>query len=789
MEHDERSAVKVSSMGGVRGGSRARATGVRLALLLSSGVWLARAQDGDGAAAAGTEAASEASGAPADAAASGGAPPAAPPVVPSDESFQKVTLNGAPGEPIGLVVLPDGRVLHTARNGRVFLHDPVTGFNSIAANIPVYQHDEEGLQGIAIDPDFDASAPGPGSARGGRGNRWVYIYYSPPLDTPRDDPSTPEVNEGEAPATGTAADFARFKGAMRLSRFVLEGATLDLASEQVILEVPVDRGICCHVGGQIDFDRQGNLYLSTGDDTNPFESDGFTPIDERPDRNPAYDAQRSSANTNDLRGKVLRIRVQPDGSYTIPRGNLFPVGTPRARPEIYAMGLRNPFRFSVDRRTGVLYVADYSPDSTVADPARGPAGQGKWTIVRRPGNYGWPYCATALLPYVDFDFATGTSGAPFNCQAPVNDSPNNTGLRRLPPVVQPEVWYSYDLSPEFPELGTGGIAPMGGPAYVFEPRNPSLIKWPRDFDRVPIFYEWSRDRLFQFRLDRRGGFDQILPLLASIPVDNPIDMEFGPDGALYVLEYGDGFNLENPDAQLSRIDFVRGNRTPVPVVAATPAFGRAPLSVQLSSAGTVDPDGDAITLEWDFDTDGVVDSTEPNPVAVYDNNGAFAPTLRVVDSTGRSATASARIIVGNELPVITFVTPVEGQQVAIGEEVPFEVVVTDDQPVDCSRVTVVYGILHDQHGHGLAEAQGCTGSFVIAVDEAHAGATGINSAMLAIYADAPGPGIPSLTAETLVTLSTPVASVRAVPPPESSGETTDVDDGEPSAESPPANTP
>ena len=69
---------------------------------------------------------------------------------------------------------------------------------------------------------------------------------------------------------------------------------LDPATEQVLLEVEADRGICCHAGGAIDFDADGNLYLSTGDDTNPFESGGYTPIDERTNRNPAYDAQRSS---------------------------------------------------------------------------------------------------------------------------------------------------------------------------------------------------------------------------------------------------------------------------------------------------------------------------------------------------------------------------------------------------------------------------------------------------------------------------------------------------------------
>ena len=81
-----------------------------------------------------------------------------------------------------------------------------------------------------------------------------------------DDPSTPGVNEGNAPEFGTPADFAPFKGVSRLSRFKLTGDKLDLGSEQLIIDVAADRGICCHMGGQIDFDAQGNLYLSTGDD-------------------------------------------------------------------------------------------------------------------------------------------------------------------------------------------------------------------------------------------------------------------------------------------------------------------------------------------------------------------------------------------------------------------------------------------------------------------------------------------------------------------------------------------
>ena len=218
---------------------------------------------------------------------------------PAAADFQQVTLaKGAPetGEPMTLAVLPDRSVLHTSRDGTVRLTD-AGGATKVAGEIPVYSHDEEGLQGVGVDPDFTQ-------------NRFVYLFYAPPMNTP----------EGDAPETGNPDDFKPFEGVNRLSRFVLgEDGKLDMDSETKVLEVPVDRGLCCHVGGDIAFDADGNLLLSTGDDTNPFQSDGYAPIDERADRNPAFDAQRSSGNTNDLRGKILRIKVQEDGWLRHPR--------------------------------------------------------------------------------------------------------------------------------------------------------------------------------------------------------------------------------------------------------------------------------------------------------------------------------------------------------------------------------------------------------------------------------------------------------------------------------------
>jgi len=649
--------------------------------------------------------------------------PAAAIVIPASD-YQTVVLatGGAElGEAMSLAVMPNRSVIHTARDGTVRVTD-VSGNTTVAGRLSVYTHDEEGLQGVAVDPNFAS-------------NRFVYLYYSPTLTTPA----------GDSPATGTDTTWAAWKGHLRLSRFTLNtNNTLNLTSERIVLQVANDRGMCCHVGGDIDFDAAGNLYLSTGDDTNPFESAGYSPLDERTNRNPQYDAQRSSGNTNDLRGKILRIRVNADGSYAIPSGNLFPQGTANTRPEIYAMGFRNPFRMSVDKPTGAVYVGDYGPDAGVTDANRGPGGQVEFDRVTSAGNYGWPYCTgsnSTTETYNEWNFATGATGSKYNCAGgPTNNSFRNTGQGTLPAARS--AWIKYGDAGSPSEFGGGSESPMGGPVYRYDANLSSSVKFPTALNGQFFAGEYGRRWIKAIAVNGDGSRGEI----SNFPWTGTqvMDMAFGPDGALYVLDYGTGSNNQ----ALVRVEYIGGgNRSPIAQASANRLSGPAPLAINFSSAGSSDPEGGALGYLWTFG-DGTT-STAANPTKTYTANGTYTPTLRVTDPTGLSGTASLVINVGNTAPTVTLNSPGDGRLFNFGDTVPFQVSVTDpeDGTIDCSRVTVTYFLGHDSHSHQITSSTGCTGQITIPVDGEHDAAANIYGIFDAAYTDRGG-----LTSHSLRTL-------------------------------------
>jgi PKD repeat protein len=859
-------------------------------------------------------------------------------------NYQQVKISAPPNlnEPIGFDQLPDGRIIQTDRTGTVRLHDPVAGTTQEIADfadpsVPltqrIYTHSEDGLYGPAVDNNFAT-------------NKWVYLHYSPQTVTDVK-LSTGAIVTQTTPNTGPPASapsktaWDPYVGYFQLSRFKLiedaNGARLDLGSEQQILRVPVNRQECCHVAGDIDFDRHNNLWLVTGDD-NPaggINGQGYSPSNDQltdeqqtvrvtnatggtftltfdgqttaalpfnataaqvdaalealssigPNnvqtsggpvstsnvnvffrralqqtnqpqltgdgaaltgataptltlntslqgglfQRPTGDARRSSLNTNDLRGKVLRLKVKDGditaaeankanlgsgGAYTIPAGNLFPLvaGAPqtKTRPEIYAMGFRNPFRIQVDE-DDIAYVSDYSPDADDPRRSRGPAGVGRYMIVRKPSNYGWPTCFKQDLGYYTWNFSeffpgTTTAGTPlqdppqhYECDGPTqrNDSrwnleggpANEPGLQIVPvPVTNPEIWYSnldndleegplgtpcfgyYATEPGpiapgsttecprlFPELFDDGIGPHGMAKYTYDPDNPNPKKFPPYYDGSVIIGEFTQDTMREVKLDDQDRVFKINNFLDCGPVsfnptfpfecDNPMDMQWGADGAFYLLTYGDGFFNINADAGMYRWEYVKGQRAPRAVIATDRSDGPAPLTVNFSSEQSFDPDpGDSIRFEWDFG-DGSPVSTEPNPTHTYTQRGRYTAVLRVFDSSGEQAVTSTIITVGNTSPTVTVDIPVEGGVFAFGDSIPYSVRVTDpeDGVVDCADVQVTFVLGHDTHGHAEETKPGCSGSLqTLADDVAHGG--NVFGVISASYTDKGGPGgVPSLT--------------------------------------------
>ncbi|WP_020606666.1 ThuA domain-containing protein [Spirosoma spitsbergense] len=535
---------------------------------------------------------------------------------PEENRFDRQILTAGLDEPTELVVLDNGKVLFSERKGALKLYDPAKKSVKVVANFPVFTKFEYGLMGLNVDPNF-------------KQNKWLYAYYSP--------------------LTGnTVADTAQ-----HLSRFVYDDVkdTLLLNTEKVLLTIPVKRDGCCHTGGSIAWDKKGNLYLSAGDDTNPFNSKGFAPIDGRPGRR-GWDARATSSNTNDLRGKIMRIHPEADGTYTIPEGNLFPKGMDKTRPEIYVMGNRNPYRISVDQRTGFLYWGEVGPDAGENSEKYGPRGHDEMNQARKAGYYGWPLFVADNRPYHAFNFADSTSGPLFDPMKPINDSPNNTGLQELPPAQKAFIYYPYAESPEFgPIMGKGGRNAMAGPVYYYDDYPESPVKFPKAYDGKFFAYEWMRDWIHPVTMKENGDFVKMETFLPNTKFSHTIDMQFANDGSLYTLEYGQQWFAANADARLSRITYNAGNRKPVAAANASKMVGAAPLTVKFDAKESMDYDGDALKYEWSFGP-GMPKQTTANPTVTFTKPGVYPTTLKVTDVAGNVATKTMDIKVGNDQPKV-----------------------------------------------------------------------------------------------------------------------------------------
>lgn len=443
--------------------------------------------------------------------------------------------------PVAMAISPDGRIFVGERVGNLVVASggQIRGVTTIP-NVD-YSVGESGLLGLACDPKFAE-------------NQLLYAFYS------------------------TARDG---RGYNRVSRFTVVGDQLDVSTETVIWEIPVEQ-VVAHFSGGLVFGTDGYLYISSGD---------------------KWDAQRAQDLSNQD-GKILRI----GGDGSIPPDNPF-VGVPGAAPQIWAYGFRNPFRFSIDRETGHVYVGDVGLN-TAEEVDRVSAGD----------NGGWP-----------------------NMEGPICYVDNCSGY--LHPI-----WWYFHGQPQY------GQSVTMGPMYRGK-------AFPAAFRNCLYVGDFTGGKIRRLEMNKAGEvveqtlFDEACPY--------PVDIQLGADGALYYVSLLS--DEEQGTGGVYRIEFVSSdNAAPTVAASADPRRGLPPLIVQFSSAGTLDPDNGPkpLVYSWDFG-DGQA-SSEPNPTHTYAAPGVYRAVLVVSDGAIDTVSPTINIRVGTP-PEVTLASPADGHHFRAGE--------------------------------------------------------------------------------------------------------------------------
>jgi cytochrome c len=555
---------------------------------------------------------------------SAGVCPAAEPFDPA--RLEKEILVQGCKDALQLECLPDGRILFVEFWGAVKIWSPETRLVTHLGTVPTYAKGEVGLLGFAAAKDFVQSGH-------------LFALFCPSAKTET----------------------------MRVSRFTVSENRMDPATERMLLEWNYDTEHVYHMGGAMWMDGRGDLYVGNGD--NCHWNPGL-PVDTRPGKK-SWDAQRSAANSRDLRGKILRIHPTKDGGYTVPEGNLFPGGKDGA-PEIYCMGIRNPYRIAVDDRSGVLYIGDVGPN-VLPELGVNPVGYEEINATATAANFGWPYFVGPNEALPLFDFETKKEIRRQSPDKPRNDSPNNAGIQALPPARPALIWYSSTASKEFPTVGSGGRSVMAGPVYHYEPGHPSPLRLPERFDGKIFVYEWMRNWIQT--ADPSSPRPALEPFLGGKTLRRPIDLKIGPDGALYLIEYGDQW-WNNTDGQISRVVYRRGNRKPVARLRLSENAGSAPFTVKADASASGDPDNESLRFEWRIDGK-TVKGAEPMYTSVLEAKGTHEISVTVTDASGESSTEKMSVHVGNARPRVVVSFPANGSFFDWGQALPFRLAISE----------------------------------------------------------------------------------------------------------------
>jgi len=341
-------------------------------------------------------------------------------------------------------------------------------------------------------------------------------------------------------------------------------------------------------------------------------------------------------------------------------------------------GHRNPYRISVDIKRGYVYWGDVGPDARADSlETRGPRGYDEMNQAREPGNFGWPFFIGDNYAYRAYNYETGESGDAFNPDKPVNNSRNNTGLTELPKAIPAYVYYPYAETGDFPQTATGGRNAMAGPTY-YSDLYEGDEKLPSYYDGKVIIYDWMRGWMFAVHLAEDGSFSKMEPFAPDVNLNNLIDMEVGPNGKIYLLEYGSGWFSQNANSGLGYIQYNGGNRPPVvESVIIDETSGKLPLAIS-ASVVAIDREEDPIKYTWDFGDGQTIQTTEPKVSYSYTTPGAYKLSVAVEDDKGAtSVSQGTSIVAGNSRPEVSVVVKNEPSFYLPGQKIAYDVSVTD----------------------------------------------------------------------------------------------------------------
>ena len=265
------------------------------------------------------------------------------------------------------------------------------------------------------------------------------------------------------------------------------------------------------------------------------------------------------------------------------------------------MGLRNPFRIDVDPETDAVTWGDYGPDAGAPSAERGPLGYVEWqtTGIDKPMNGGWPYCTGDKFNYNEWNFATATPGDVVRLcgrrreQLALEHRPGDRAAGHPRDALLRRQQHPPAVARADRLLARRWPGPDGRPGLPLRRRQPVDDEVPRVLGRQGLLRRvlagLPRGVQRPVAQRPRDHINHFLPNTAletngQAITDSPMDLEFGPDGSLYVLDYGDGFFRANPDAGLYRIDYTPGNKAPTARISADPiSSSTAPLTVAFTA--------------------------------------------------------------------------------------------------------------------------------------------------------------------------------------------------------------